>query len=275
MEAVLEKEQVASPKSTNSPNRQYSMERTRNIGIAAHIDAGKTTTTERILFYTGLIHKMGDVDDGNTVTDWMEQERERGITITSAATTCYWTQKEDGTYKTFQSVPHRVNIIDTPGHVDFTAEVERSMRVLDGAVAVFCGVAGVQPQSETVWRQATKYKVPRIAFVNKMDRTGANFENALNDMRKKLNAYAFPIFLPIGAEDQFAGVIDVVSQKAIVWSPGDAQNEGLNYEVTEIPDALKDKAQAALAELIDAVSNKDDTIAEMVLEEKPIDAATL
>ena len=151
------------------------MERTRNIGIAAHIDAGKTTTTERILFYTGLIHKMGDVDDGNTVTDWMEQERERGITITSAATTCYWTQKDDGTYKAFQGVPHRINIIDTPGHVDFTAEVERSMRVLDGAVAVFCGVAGVQPQSETVWRQATKYKVPRIAFVNKMDRTGRQF----------------------------------------------------------------------------------------------------
>src|SRR4051812_28727316 len=267
-------------KPVNSPNRQYTMERTRNIGIAAHIDAGKTTTTERILFYTGLIHKIGDVDDGNTVTDWMEQERERGITITSAAVTCFWTQKkakpgEGDLFKAFAEIPHRVNIIDTPGHVDFTAEVERSMRVLDGAVAVFCGVAGVQPQSETVWRQATKYKVPRIAFVNKMDRTGANFENALNDMRKKLNAYAFPIFLPIGAEDQFAGVIDVVSQKAIVWGPGDVQNEGLNYEVTEIPDALKEKAQAALAELIDAVSNKDDTIAEMVLEEKPIDTLSL
>ena len=161
------------------------MERTRNIGIAAHIDAGKTTTTERILFYTGLIHKIGDVDDGNTVTDWMEQERERGITITSAAVTCFWTQKtakpgEDKIYKAFNNIPHRINIIDTPGHVDFTAEVERSMRVLDGAVAVFCGVAGVQPQSETVWRQATKYNVPRIAFVNKMDRIGANFENALN-----------------------------------------------------------------------------------------------
>ncbi|MGH7967740.1 MAG: GTP-binding protein, partial [Limisphaerales bacterium] len=150
----MEKGKTAAAASPNSPNRQYPMERTRNIGIAAHIDAGKTTTTERILFYTGLIHKMGDVDDGNTVTDWMEQERERGITITSAATTCYWTQKEDGTYKSYASLPHRVNIIDTPGHVDFTAEVERSMRVLDGAVAVFCGVAGVQPQSETVWRQA-------------------------------------------------------------------------------------------------------------------------
>jgi elongation factor G len=273
MQAVMENKKQESGKSVNSPNRQYPMERTRNIGIAAHIDAGKTTTTERILFYTGLIHKMGDVDDGNTVTDWMEQERERGITITSAATTCYWTQKEDGTYKAFKGVPHRVNIIDTPGHVDFTAEVERSMRVLDGAVAVFCGVAGVQPQSETVWRQATKYKVPRIAFVNKMDRTGANFENALSDMRKKLNAYAFPVFLPIGAEDTFRGVIDVVNQKAIVYDLDD--DVGLKYEVKEIAEEDKERAKAALAELIDAVSNKDDVIAEMVIEEKPIDAGTL
>src|SRR6187455_2539336 len=229
---------VAETKTGNSPNRQYTLERTRNIGIAAHIDAGKTTTTERILFYTGLIHKIGDVDDGNTVTDWMEQEKERGITITSAAVTCFWTQKhskpgEEKLFKAFLNVGHRINIIDTPGHVDFTAEVERSMRVLDGAVAVFCGVAGVQPQSETVWRQATKYKVPRIAFVNKMDRTGANFENALNDMRKKLNAYACRIFLPTGPEDQSAGVMDVVNKKAIVWGPGDVENEGLNYEVTE------------------------------------------
>src|SRR6267378_4259161 len=268
MEAVMEKEKPGTGVSPSSPNRQYPMERTRNIGIAAHIDAGKTTTTERILFYTGLIHKMGDVDDGNTVTDWMEQERERGITITSAATTCYWTQKPDGTYKAFEGVAHRVNIIDTPGHVDFTAEVERSMRVLDGAVAVFCGVAGVQPQSETVWRQATKYKVPRIAFVNKMDRTGANFENALNDMRKKLGAYAYPIFLPIGKEDYFKGVIDIVNQKAIVYDEND--EVGLKYEITDIPAELKESSQAALAELIDAVSNKDDTIAEMVIENKPI-----
>src|SRR5512138_1408570 len=243
MEAVAEKTKRAAAVSPNSPDRPYALERTRNIGIAAHIDAGKTTTTERILFYTGLIHKMGDVDDGNTVTDWMEQERERGITITSAATTCYWTQKDDGVYKAFASVPHRVNIIDTPGHVDFTAEVERSMRVLDGAVAVFCGVAGVQPQSETVWRQATKYKVPRIAFVNKMDRTGANFENALNDMRTKLKAYAYPIFLPIGAEDNFEGVIDVVNQRAIVYD--DADDTGLKYQVTDIPAALKENAEAA------------------------------
>ena len=271
-------------KSPNSPKREYTLERTRNIGIAAHIDAGKTTTTERILFYTGLIHKIGDVDDGNTVTDWMEQERERGITITSAAVTCFWTQKcakpgEDQIYKAFNNIPHRVNIIDTPGHVDFTAEVERSMRVLDGAVAVFCGVAGVQPQSETVWRQATKYHVPRIAFVNKMDRVGANFENALNDMRTKLRAYAFPIFLPVGAgptehegkqvEGGFEGVIDVVNQKVVNWGPTEA-NEGLNYEVTEIPAEHKARAEAALAELIDAVSNKDDEIANLVLEEKPI-----
>ena len=268
MDPTQEKNKEGAPKGHNAPNRPYPMERTRNIGIAAHIDAGKTTTTERILFYTGLIHKMGDVDDGNTVTDWMEQERERGITITSAATTCYWTQKEDGTYKAFNGVTHRVNIIDTPGHVDFTAEVERSMRVLDGAVAVFCGVAGVQPQSETVWRQATKYKVPRIAFVNKMDRTGANFENALNDMRKKLGAYAYAIFLPIGKEDYLSGVIDVVNQKAIVYDPDD--DAGLKYTVTEIPAELKDSAEAALAELIDGVSNKDDQIAEMVIENKPI-----
>ncbi len=244
------------------------MERTRNIGIAAHIDAGKTTTTERILFYTGLIHKMGDVDDGNTVTDWMEQERERGITITSAATTCYWTQKQDGTYKAFNEVPHRINIIDTPGHVDFTAEVERSMRVLDGAVAVFCGVAGVQPQSETVWRQATKYKVPRIAFINKMDRTGANFENALNEMRKKLGAYAYPVAIPIGKEDYFKGVVDLINQKAILYDDND--DIGLKYSVTDIPDDLKESAKQYLEELIDAVSNKDDEIAELVINEKPI-----
>jgi elongation factor G len=271
MEAVMDK-----PKSVNSPKRQYTMECTRNIGIAAHIDAGKTTTTERILFYAGLIHKIGDVDDGNTVTDWMEQERERGITITSAAVTCYWTQKkEEGLVKSAAGIGHRINIIDTPGHVDFTAEVERSMRVLDGAIAVFCGVAGVQPQSETVWRQATKYKVPRIAFVNKMDRVGANFENALNDMRKKLGAYAYPIQLPIGAEDQFQGVIDVVSQKAIVWGTGDITGEGLKYEIREIPEHLKEKAKAALTELIEAVSNKDDTIAELVIEEKPVDPLVL
>src|SRR5436309_4839733 len=237
MQAVMDK-----PKTANSPNREYTLERTRNIGIAAHIDAGKTTTTERILFYTGLIHRIGDVDDGNTVTDWMEQERERGITITSAAVTCYWTQKqEEGLAKSFAGMPHRINIIDTPGHVDFTAEVERSMRVLDGAVAVFCGVAGVQPQSETVWRQATKYKVPRVAFINKMDRIGANFENALSEMRKKLGAYAFPVAIPVGKEDQFKGVIDVINQKAILYD--DTDPVGLKYTVTDIPAELEDTAK--------------------------------
>jgi len=260
-------------KAVSSPQRPYAMERTRNIGIAAHIDAGKTTTTERILFYTGLIHKMGDVDDGNTVTDWMEQERERGITITSAATTCYWTQKEDGTTKLFAGVPHRINVIDTPGHVDFTAEVERSMRVLDGAVAVFCGVAGVQPQSETVWRQATKYRVPRIAFVNKMDRTGANFENAVDDMRKKLGAYAYPVALPIGREDKLRGVIDVVNQRAIIYDPDD--DSGMKFQITDIPDSEQERARQALTELVDAVSNKDDEVATLVVEDKPVSAEVL
>ena len=250
------------------------MECTRNIGIAAHIDAGKTTVTERILFYTGLIHKMGDVHEGNTVTDWMEQERERGITITSAATTCYWTQKpEGGLLKTFEGVPHRVNIIDTPGHVDFTAEVERSMRVLDGAVAVFCAVAGVQPQSETVWRQATKYGVPRIAFVNKMDRTGANFDRAVQEMRKKLGAYAYPVVIPIGNEDNFKGVIDLINKKAYIWD--DADETGLTYAITDIPEDYRDAAEMALAELVDAISNKDDGIAELVIENKPVPAAML
>src|SRR5467141_2675837 len=217
MQTVLEK------KSVNSPKRQYSMDRTRNIGIAAHIDAGKTTTTERILFYTGLIHKMGDVDDGNTVTDWMEQERERGITITSAATTCFWNQrKEEGVFKLFENQPQRVNIIDTPGHVDFTAEVERSLRVLDGAILVFDSVAGVQPQTETVWRQANKYQVPRICFVNKMDRVGANFENVVKEIRTKLGANAWPVLIPLGKEDHIRGQIDVINKKAIIYSDSDA-----------------------------------------------------
>ncbi|MCX8157326.1 MAG: elongation factor G [Verrucomicrobiae bacterium] len=267
METATEK------KVLDAPNRPYPLARTRNIGIAAHIDAGKTTTTERILYYTGLIHRMGDVDDGNTVTDWMEQERERGITITSAATTCYWKPKDDGCAKLFTNENFRINIIDTPGHVDFTAEVERSMRVLDGAVAVFCGVAGVQPQSETVWRQASKYRVPRIAFINKMDRTGANFENALNDLRRKLGAYAYPVMLPIGKEDHFQGVIDVINQKAIIYDPEDEL--GVKFSVTDIPADLRERAAAALAELVDAVSNKDDAIAELVIEEKPVDPLTL
>jgi elongation factor G len=268
MEAVVEKK-----KSVNANRRPYALEYTRNIGIAAHIDAGKTTTTERILFYTGLIHKMGDVDDGNTVTDWMEQERERGITITSAAITCYWTQKQDTLHKLYENIPHRINIIDTPGHVDFTAEVERSMRVLDGAVAVFCGVAGVQPQSETVWRQATKYNVPRIAFINKMDRVGANFDNAVAEMRKKLGAYAYPISLPIGKEDYFQGTIDLITQKAIIYD--DKDETGMRYSITDIPADYQEAAKQALEELVHAVAEKDDQIAELVIEDKPVDPIIL
>ncbi|MCS7064626.1 MAG: elongation factor G [Methylacidiphilales bacterium] len=251
----------------NSPKRAYPLERTRNIGICAHIDAGKTTTTERILFYTGSIHKMGEVHEGTTVTDWMEQERERGITITSAATTCFWpVRKEEGLYKIFEGQKFRINIIDTPGHVDFTAEVERSLRVLDGAIAVFCGVAGVQPQSETVWRQANKYNVPRIAFVNKMDRVGANFENAINDMRTKLGANAWPVLIPLGKENELCGQIDVINQKAIIYSDDDVL--GSTYQVTEIPNEYKAVAEKALEDLIEAVANLDDEIGTLFLEEK-------
>ena len=269
METVLETDKAV----VNAPERAYTLERTRNIGIAAHIDAGKTTTTERILFYTGLTHRIGNVDDGNTVTDWMDQERERGITITSAAISCYWKQAEDGVVKNFSGVDHAINIIDTPGHVDFTAEVERSLRVLDGAVAVFCGVAGVQPQSETVWRQATKYNVPRIAFVNKMDRTGADFNNVVHELRDKLNAYAYPVGIPIGKEDTLAGMVDVISQKAFVHDPAD--ETGTKLLIEEIPEELAEDAQLALTELIEAVANKDDAIAELVIEEKPVPPAQL
>ena len=191
--------------------RQTPISRYRNIGISAHIDAGKTTTTERILFYTGVSHKLGEVHDGAATMDWMEQEQERGITITSAATTCFWRGME------MQWPPYRFNIIDTPGHVDFTVEVERSMRVLDGACMVYCAVGGVQPQSETVWRQANKYHVPRLAFVNKMDRTGANFFKVYDQMKKRLQGNPVPVVIPIGAEDTFAGVVDLLKMKAIIW----------------------------------------------------------
>ncbi|HEV2096503.1 MAG TPA: GTP-binding protein, partial [Chthoniobacterales bacterium] len=239
--ATLEKSATTNP---NSPNRKYPLEKTRNIGIAAHIDAGKTTLTERILFYTGMIHKIGEVHEGTTVTDWMEQERERGITITSAATTCAWMQKpEPGVYKMFDGIKMRVNIIDTPGHVDFTAEVERSLRVLDGAIAVFDAVAGVQPQSETVWRQANKYNVPRIAFINKMDRVGADFEMSIASMRKKLGANVWPVLLPLGKEDYLRGQLDVINKKAIIYS--DSDDQGSVYEIRDVPDehkAIVDKA---------------------------------
>jgi elongation factor G len=253
----------------NSPDRAYPLEKTRNIGIAAHIDAGKTTLTERILFYTGMIHKIGEVHEGTTVTDWMEQERERGITITSAATTCFWQQvNQEGVVKLFSGQKMRVNIIDTPGHVDFTAEVERSLRVLDGAIAVFCAVAGVQPQSETVWRQATKYGVPRIAFVNKMDRTGANFANAINDMRTKLKANAWPVLIPIGAEDHLKGQYDIINRKAVVYNDNDSM--GSTYQVVELEESEKALVEKAREELIAALCDIDDELGTMYLEERPI-----
>ena len=253
----------------NSPDRAFPLERTRNIGIAAHIDAGKTTLTERILFYTGMIHKIGEVHEGTTVTDWMEQERERGITITSAATTCSWLQREEeGVYKIFNGIKMRVNIIDTPGHVDFTAEVERSLRVLDGAIAVFCAVAGVQPQSETVWRQANKYGVPRIAFVNKMDRTGADFNNAINDMRTKLKANAWPILIPLGKEDYLTGQLDVVNKKAIMYA--DDATQGSKYTIEEIPADHKELVDNAYNDLVTAIADLDDEVGTAFLEEKPI-----
>jgi elongation factor G len=253
----------------NSPDRAFLLERTRNIGICAHIDAGKTTLTERVLFYTGMIHKIGEVHEGTTVTDWMEQERERGITITSAATTCSWKQRvEQNIVKLFPGIEQRVNIIDTPGHVDFTAEVERSLRVLDGAIAVFCGVAGVQPQSETVWRQANKYGVPRIAFVNKMDRTGAHFANAVNDMRVKLGANAWPILIPLGAEDNLRGQIDVINQKAVFYD--DDSSMGSTYRIDEIPEDHQALAQAAYDDLVNQMMDLDEEIGNLFLEEKPV-----
>lgn len=253
----------------NSPQREYPLERTRNIGICAHIDAGKTTLTERILFYTGMIHKIGEVHDGAATTDWMEQEKERGITITSAAVTARWKQlKEEGIFKLRELEDMRVNIIDTPGHVDFTAEVERSLRVLDGAIFVLCGVAGVQPQSETVYRQAEKYSVPRIAFVNKMDRTGANFENVVKDVREKLGANAWPILIPIGAEDNLSGQIDVVNQKAIIYSDDD--RFGSTYKVRDLEGAEVEKAKAAYDGLLDQVCSHDEELGMLFLEEQPI-----
>jgi elongation factor G len=253
----------------NSPDRQYPLQRTRNIGICAHIDAGKTTLTERILFYTGMIHKIGEVHDGAATTDWMEQEKERGITITSAAvTTEWWQRKEEGVTKLYTEEKMRVNIIDTPGHVDFTAEVERSLRVLDGAIVVFCGVAGVQPQTETVWRQATKYNVPRLVFVNKMDRTGADFQNVFEEVKEKLGANAVRILIPIGAEDQLKGQIDVVNQKAVYYNDDDKY--GSTYTVKDLDDDQKLIAQAAYAELLDAVASVDEQVGEKFLMEEPI-----
>jgi len=236
--------------------RSTPIERYRNIGISAHIDAGKTTTTERILFYTGVNHKIGEVHDGAATMDWMEQEQERGITITSAATTCFWS----GMGKQFQ--PHRINIIDTPGHVDFTIEVERSMRVLDGAVMVYCAVGGVQPQSETVWRQANKYKVPRIAFINKMDRTGANFLRAVEQIKTRLKGNAVPLQLPIGAEEHFKGVIDLIKMKAINWNEAD---QGTTFEYEDIPAELQEAAEEWHQNLIEAAAEASEELMEKYL----------
>ncbi len=237
--------------------RNTPIERYRNIGIMAHIDAGKTTTTERVLFYTGVSHKIGEVHDGAAVMDWMEQEQERGITITSAATTCFW----KGTSSQFEE--HRINIIDTPGHVDFTIEVERSLRVLDGACAVFCAVGGVEPQSETVWRQATKYSVPRMAFINKMDRSGANFIRVVEQIRKRLGSKAIPMQLPIGAEDKFEGIIDLVKMKAIYW---EEENMGVKFEEKEIPEALLNEAQKWHEQLIESAAEANEDLMEAYLE---------
>ena len=238
--------------------REIALENIRNIGIMAHIDAGKTTTTERILFYTGRVHKLGETHEGTATMDWMEQEQERGITITSAATTAYWKN-------------HRINIIDTPGHVDFSVEVERSLRILDGAVALFCAKGGVEPQSEAVWRQADKYRVPRLAFVNKMDITGANFDNAVRMMHERLKANAVPIELPIGREADFTGVVDLVANHAIIYK----DELGVNVEITDIPDDMKEIAEEARTTLIEAVSDFDDTIMEEFLDGKQITAEEL
>jgi elongation factor G len=233
------------------------IERYRNIGISAHIDAGKTTTTERILFYTGVSHKIGEVHDGAAIMDYMEQEQERGITITSAATTCFWKGMD-------KNLPeHRINIIDTPGHVDFTIEVERSLRVLDSAVALFCAVSGVQPQSETVWRQMNRYGVPRIAFVNKMDRAGANFQRCIEQIRTRLRGNPVPIQLPIGAEENFEGVIDLVRMKAIYW---DMETQGMNFEYREIPAALRADAEEARLKMIEAAAEANDELVHKYLE---------
>jgi len=238
--------------------RKFSLQKTRNIGIMAHIDAGKTTTTERILYYTGRTYKIGEVHEGAATMDWMEQEQERGITITSAATTCTWDE-------------HRINIIDTPGHVDFTVEVERSLRVLDGAIAVFDSVAGVEPQSETVWRQADKYHVPRIAFINKMDRIGADFDRSVETMIDRLGANAVPVQLPIGAEADLIGIIDLIGMKAIIYN----DDLGKDFDVIDIPDEHKDRAEQAREALIDAVTTFDDDLAEAYLENGDVEIAQL
>src|SRR5918992_530412 len=235
---------------------KYDLSKFRNIGIMAHIDAGKTTTTERVLYYTGVSHKIGEVHEGTATMDWMEQEQERGITITSAATTCFWERN---------GVDHRINIIDTPGHVDFTMEVERSLRVLDGAVAVFDGVAGVEPQSETVWRQADKYGVPRICFINKLDRAGASFDRSFQSIIDRLGANPVALQIPIGLEDQFKGVVDLITMKALIWND---ESKGAEYETTDIPADLREEAEAMRHKLLEAVADVDETLMDRYLEDE-------
>ena len=246
--------------------RKTPIERYRNIGISAHIDAGKTTTTERILFYTGVNHKIGEVHDGAATMDWMEQEQERGITITSAATTAFWRGMD------MNHPEHRINIIDTPGHVDFTVEVERSMRVLDGACMVYCAVGGVQPQSETVWRQANKYKVPRLAFVNKMDRTGANFYKVFDQMKSRLKGNPVPIVIPIGAEDTFKGVIDLAKMKAIIW---DESSQGMKFAFEEIPEELKEEAEKWRSYMVEAAAESSEELMDKYLNDGDLSEADI
>src|SRR5690349_10285537 len=257
--ANIGEQEVRKDEKRKASSRTVPLERCRNIGIMAHIDAGKTTTTERILYYTGRTHRLGEVHEGTAIMDWMEQEQERGITITSAATTCTWRDI-------------RINIIDTPGHVDFTAEVERSLRVLDGAVAVFDAVHGVQPQSEKVWRQADKYGVPRICFINKIDKMGADFEHAVDTIRKRLNAKPIAIQIPIGQEDKFKGVVDLLTMKAIIWND---ETMGAEYVTEEIPAELKKKAEAFHAQLVETVAENDDEILHKFLEGEEISSAEL
>ncbi|MGL6268221.1 MAG: GTP-binding protein, partial [Chitinophagaceae bacterium] len=236
----------------------------RNFGIAAHIDAGKTTCTERILYYTGMSHKIGEVHDGAATTDWMEQEKERGITITSAAVTCFWEFPTNQGQPIADTKKFKFNIIDTPGHVDFTVEVERSMRVLDGLVALFSAVDGVEPQSETVWRQANRYNVPRLGFVNKMDRAGADFLNVVKQVREMLGAKSVPLQLPIGTEDDFRGIVDLITNKGVIWNDS---TKGMTYEEIEIPAELKEEADYWRGQLIEAVAEYDDTLMEKFFED--------
>ncbi|MGI9345738.1 MAG: elongation factor G [Gammaproteobacteria bacterium] len=246
--------------------RTTPLERYRNIGICAHVDAGKTTTTERVLFYTGLSHKIGEVHDGTAIMDWMEQEQERGITITSAATTCFWSGMEKGYPE------HRINIIDTPGHVDFTIEVERSLRVLDGAVVVFCGVSGVEPQSETVWRQADRYKVPRIVFINKLDRVGADYDKVLTQIQERLGANPLSLQIPIGLEDDFKGIVDLVGMRAIYWSEED---QGYSFNIQEIPEHMQQQAQQQHEKIVEAAAEADEALMEKFFDQGTLERAEI